>query len=215
VGTPASGIIFAGPYVAATELVDQLPASTGAPQPLATSPIVNSASSAAAARIEDVAGVSIRCGVGGQDCAVENESAAPVQQQKERRGCVEDDQEREVQRQPPWIPLVRIEAAVCDGQGVHDTAVGKDNRTAIDDLTFSGYAATEYPGGRAPDVIARSTIPCGRTGADVKGRLNARTFGSIGAYDGTVRTSAETSSTRRGTTSSTSTWWALSASQIR
>lgn len=51
-------------------------------------------------------------------------------------------------------------------------------------LTFAGYTTTEYPSGRAPEVIARSRVPSGRSGADVKGTLHPRTFGSIGAYDG-------------------------------
>jgi hypothetical protein len=51
-------------------------------------------------------------------------------------------------------------------------------------FTFDGYQTTEYPGGVAPEVIAWSTIHCGRTAADVKGVLNPRTFGAIGAFDG-------------------------------
>ncbi|MGH3874672.1 MAG: hypothetical protein ACRDSR_24755 [Pseudonocardiaceae bacterium] len=50
-------------------------------------------------------------------------------------------------------------------------------------FTFDGYQVTEYPGGIAPEVIAYSTI-VGRTINDVKGPLNPRKFGAIGAYDG-------------------------------
>jgi hypothetical protein len=51
-------------------------------------------------------------------------------------------------------------------------------------FTFNGYSTTEYPGGIAPEVIAWSSIHSGRTAGDVKGVLNPRKFGAIGAYDG-------------------------------
>ena len=51
-------------------------------------------------------------------------------------------------------------------------------------FTFGEYTIEEYPSGLAPEVIARSRVPAGRLSQDVKGLLNARTFGSIGAYDG-------------------------------
>jgi hypothetical protein len=51
-------------------------------------------------------------------------------------------------------------------------------------FTFDGYQTAEYPAGIAPQVVAWSTVHGGRTAADVKGVLNARTFGAIGAYDG-------------------------------
>lgn len=56
-------------------------------------------------------------------------------------------------------------------------------------FTFDGYTTTEYPAGAAsevirPEVIAWSTIRGGRTSSDVKGFLNPRRFGAIGAYDG-------------------------------
>lgn len=51
-------------------------------------------------------------------------------------------------------------------------------------FTFDGYTTTEYPAGAAPEVIAWSTIHGGRTSSDVKGFLNPRRFGAIGAYDG-------------------------------
>jgi hypothetical protein len=50
-------------------------------------------------------------------------------------------------------------------------------------FTFDGYNVTEYPSGIAPEVIAYSTI-VGRTVDALKGPLNPRTFGAIGAYDG-------------------------------
>jgi hypothetical protein len=55
--------------------------------------------------------------------------------------------------------------------------------------TFDDYTIEEYPalasGVRlAPEVIAWSHITGGRTAQDVKGLLNARTFGAIGAWDG-------------------------------
>jgi hypothetical protein len=49
---------------------------------------------------------------------------------------------------------------------------------------FDGYAVTEYPGSVAPEIVARSRSPIGRQTSDVKGLLNARSFGSIAAYDG-------------------------------
>ena len=51
-------------------------------------------------------------------------------------------------------------------------------------FTFDGHTTTEYPAGAAPEVIAWSTIRGGRTSSDVKGFLNPRQFGAIGAYDG-------------------------------
>lgn len=51
-------------------------------------------------------------------------------------------------------------------------------------FTFDGYTTTEYPAGAAPEVIAWSTIRGGRTSSDVKGFLNPKRFGAIGAYDG-------------------------------
>jgi hypothetical protein len=50
-------------------------------------------------------------------------------------------------------------------------------------FTFDGYTITEYPGKLAPEVIAWSRNGC-RVPTDVKGVLNAATFGAIGAYDG-------------------------------
>lgn len=50
-------------------------------------------------------------------------------------------------------------------------------------FTFDGYNVTEYPGGIAPEVVAYSTI-VGRTVDALKGPLNPRTYGAIGAYDG-------------------------------
>lgn len=49
-------------------------------------------------------------------------------------------------------------------------------------FTFGGYTITEYPGGQQPEVIAWSSIAGRPTG--VKGALNPRRFGAIGAYDG-------------------------------
>lgn len=52
-------------------------------------------------------------------------------------------------------------------------------------FTFDGYETTEYPAGLAPEVVAWSTINARPAERDLrKGRLNARTFGAIGAYDG-------------------------------
>jgi hypothetical protein len=51
-------------------------------------------------------------------------------------------------------------------------------------FTFDGYQVNEYPGGVAPEIVATSTIAGGRSETDVKGLLNAGTFGAIGAYDG-------------------------------
>lgn len=52
-------------------------------------------------------------------------------------------------------------------------------------FTFDGYQVTEYPGGLAPEVVAWSSTNARPADRDPrKGRLDARTFGAIGAYDG-------------------------------
>ncbi|GAA1296831.1 hypothetical protein [Saccharothrix xinjiangensis] len=52
-------------------------------------------------------------------------------------------------------------------------------------FTLAGYEVTEYPGGLAPEVVAWSTINARPAELDPrKGRLDARTFGAVGAYDG-------------------------------
>lgn len=52
-------------------------------------------------------------------------------------------------------------------------------------FTFAGYETTEYPAGLAPEVVAWSTLNARPAERDLrKGRLNATTFGAIGAYDG-------------------------------
>ncbi|MCC8250007.1 hypothetical protein [Saccharothrix luteola] len=52
-------------------------------------------------------------------------------------------------------------------------------------FTFDGYEMTEYPAGLAPEVVAWSTINSRPADLDPrKGRLDASTFGAIGAYDG-------------------------------
>ncbi|GAB2961982.1 hypothetical protein [Saccharothrix stipae] len=52
-------------------------------------------------------------------------------------------------------------------------------------FTFDGYETTEYPAGLAPEVVAWSTLNARAAELDPrKGRLNAGTFGAIGAYDG-------------------------------
>ncbi|QFZ19444.1 hypothetical protein [Saccharothrix syringae] len=52
-------------------------------------------------------------------------------------------------------------------------------------FTFDGYDTAEYPGGLAPEVVAWSTIAARPAELDPrKGRLNARTSGAVGAYDG-------------------------------
>lgn len=52
-------------------------------------------------------------------------------------------------------------------------------------FTFAGYRVTEYPQGVAPEVVAWSTIRARPAELDPrKGRLNAQTFGAVGAYDG-------------------------------
>ncbi|PSL51762.1 hypothetical protein B0I31_11875 [Saccharothrix carnea] len=61
--------------------------------------------------------------------------------------------------------------------------------TVPDDLTrsfaFAGYEITEYPAGLAPEVVAWSTLNARAAELDPgKGRLDASTFGAIGAYDG-------------------------------
>jgi hypothetical protein len=51
-------------------------------------------------------------------------------------------------------------------------------------LTYAGYTTTEYPQAVAPEVVAWSTITGGRDACDVKGPINPRVFGAVGAYDG-------------------------------
>ncbi|WP_133901136.1 hypothetical protein [Actinophytocola oryzae] len=52
-------------------------------------------------------------------------------------------------------------------------------------FTYDGYDVTEYPGGVAPEIVAWSTVAARPADQDPrKGRLNATTFGAIGAYDG-------------------------------
>ncbi|QQQ73496.1 hypothetical protein IOD16_19575 [Saccharothrix sp. 6-C] len=52
-------------------------------------------------------------------------------------------------------------------------------------FTFDGYETTEYPAGLAPEVVAWSTLNARAADRDPrKGRLDAGTFGAIGAYDG-------------------------------
>ena len=51
-------------------------------------------------------------------------------------------------------------------------------------FTFGGVTVVEYPAGIGPEVVATSRVSGGRLSTDVKGLLNPRTFGSIGAYDG-------------------------------
>jgi hypothetical protein len=95
-----------------------------------------------------------------------------------------------------WLSRVHPHPLLCSPRGVirvlPDHAHEGECYEPADltaSFTFDGYTTEEYPalpnGTRlGPEVIAWSTVIGGRSAADIKGPVNPRSFGAIGAYNG-------------------------------